>query len=218
VKIFGKRADALKDIFTEYVVNLRECIKWFEDFFFAYSKGICGEDLEGLEREVRHAESKCDDKRREIQKLLTTGAFMPDFRSDIFKLIERADSVPNKAEDIVVFVSIACIPIPPEFSDLFRELLDMTVRCSRDLADAVELVLEDLHAAMEKAKIVEDAESEIDKIERRLYKNIFHHMDPELTPGKKLLLKRFVEGVATISDKAEDASDHIELMAIKRKA
>ena len=218
MKLFGKKAGDLKVHFEEYVNEMRGCIKWFEDFFYAYSKGICGQDLEGLEREVRHAESKCDDKRREIQKLLTTGAFMPDFRSDIFKLIERADKVPNKAEDLVVFVSIACIPIPIEFTELFRELLDKTVDCAKDLADSFELVLVDLDKALEKAKQVEDIESEIDKLERRLYRNIFHHMDPDLTPGKKLLLKRFVEGIATISDKAEDASDHIELMAIKRKA
>lgn len=214
--LFGKKANSLKDEFKSYVEEFRKCMKGFEDFFYAWSQGICGEDLEDLERYVRHQESRCDTHRREIQKMLTTGAFMPDFRSDIFNLIENVDKVANKSEEIVVFVSIACFPIPEDIKEIFREILTLTVQCTKHLSEALDLLLDDLKAAMEEANLVEDVESEIDTLERRIFRSIFHNQ--EIRPGDKMLLKHFIEGVCDISDKSENASDRIELMAIKRKA
>jgi predicted phosphate transport protein (TIGR00153 family) len=215
---FGNRAETLKGLFSAYVADLRDCIRSFEAFFVAYSKGACGDELEALSGEVRDAESRCDTKRREIQKQLAAGAFLPDFRSDIFDLIDRVDRVPNQMEDIVIYVSIACTPFPASLSSLFGEIIQRNIACVRDLADALDLLLIDLKASTERAKTVEVEETEIDTLERELYRGIFREKSDTTTPGQKLLLKEFVRGACAVSNRAEDAADRIELLAIKRRA
>lgn len=218
MQIFGRKAKSLKSLLSEYASELRDCIQWFETFFLTYSNGICGNELEDIAKEVRNAESRCDTKRREIQKELAAGAFMPDFRSDIFKLIEAVDRVPNQAEDIVIYVSIACTPIPDILSNSFKEVIHRNVKCAKDLAEALDLLLIDLNSCLKIAKNTEVEETEIDSLERDLYRGIFHRPDNEATPGQKILLKEFVQGVCAISNRVEDASDLIELIAITRRA
>ncbi len=215
---FGNRAETLKGLFSAYVADLRDCIRSFEAFFFAYSKGVQGDELEELASRVRDAESRCDTNRREIQKQLAAGAFLPDFRSDIFDLIDRVDRVPNQMEDIVVYVSIANTPFPTSLSSLFGEIIQRNIACVRNLADALDLLLIDLKASTERAKTVEVEETEIDTLERELYRGIYRENSETTAPGHKLLLKEFVRGVCAVSNRAEDASDRIELLAIKRRA
>ncbi len=215
MKMFGKKAETLKDVIERYVKEMRGTIKLFENFFMEYIREATQEKMLEIAREVRHSETRCDDVRREVQALLYTGAFMPDFRGDIFDLIERADRVPNKIEELAVFVSFAFVHLPKDLEREFETMVIKTILCANSLADAVELVMVDLDKAAQKAKYVEEVESEIDKIERHMMHVIFHHND--IDQGTKILFKKFVEGISSISDKAEDASDRIELMAIKRK-
>lgn len=215
---FGNRAEALKSLFSAYVANFRDCIRSFESFFLVYLKGVYGDELEQRASRVRDAESRCDTNRREIQKRLATGAFLPDFRSDLFDLIDRVDRVPNQMEDIVVYVSIANTPFPMSLSSLFEEIIQRNIACVRDLADALDLLLIDLKASTDRAKTVEVEETEIDTLERQLYRGIFRENSDTTTPGKRLLLKEFVRGVCAVSNRAEDAADRIELLAIKRRA
>lgn len=215
---FGNRAEMLKGLFSAYVADLRDGIRSFEAFFLAYLKGVQADKLEALAGEVRDAESRCDTHRREIQKQLAAGAFLPDFRTDIFDLIDRVDRVPNQMEDIVVYVAAANSPFPTSLSDLFGEIIQRNIACVRDLADALDLLLIDLKASTDRAKTVEVEETEIDTLERELYRGIFSERSQTTAPGQRLLLKDFVRGVCAVSNRAEDAADRIELLAIKRRA
>lgn len=216
MKVFGKKASSVKEVLDNYVAEMKNCTSLFIQFFEKYLSGAIGEDLRGLERKVRHSESRCDDIRVEIQMLLTTGTFMPDFRSDIFSIVESIDRVPNKIEDIVVLTTIARTPLPAKYVDLFRQMITVTEECVVNLAEAVELILEDLKKATDRADIVEKDESRIDRLEHAFNDMVFQ--DETMDMGQKLLLKRMSEGIAAISDKAEDASDKIDLIAIKRRA
>lgn len=216
MKVFGKKANSVNDLLDKYVAEMRTCISASQDFFDKYLGGALGDDLKELERAVRHSESRCDDIRVEIQALLTTGTFMPDFRSDIFNVIDTLDRVPNKIEDIVVFITIARVSLPEKYQAIFKEMIDVTEECVINLAEAVELILKDLSKATEKAEIVGNDESRVDKLEHTFYDMVF--TDDSLDTGQKLLLKRFGEGISSISDRAEDAADRIDLIALKRKA
>lgn len=216
MKVFGKKPVSVKDLLDKYVAEMRNCSSSANEFFHLYMNGVIGDDLRELERNVRHSESRCDDIRVEIETVLMTGTFMPDFRSDIFSVIDTIDRVPNKIEDIVVFLTIARTPLPARYQALFKEMVSVTEECVSNLSDAVELILEDLEKATERTEIVDKDESRVDKIEHAFYDMIF--TDETLDMGQKLLLKRIGEGVAAISDKAEDAADRIDLIAIKRKA
>jgi predicted phosphate transport protein (TIGR00153 family) len=216
--LFSNRAKTLKGLLSRYIADLRDSIRSFEAFFFAYSTGVCGDELEEFASQVRAAESRCDTRRRAIQNHLAAGTLLPDFRSDIFDLVDRVDRVPNQMEDIVIYVSTAYTSFPKSLSGLFDEIVQRNISCARNLADALDLLLIDLKASMERAKTVEVDETEIDTLERDIYRGIFREEGDTITPGRKLLLKEFVCGVCAVSNRAEDAADRIELLAIKNRA
>ncbi len=206
----------LKQEIAKYCEEMIQCAKLFQDFFLAYTNGKCGDEMMDMVREVRHSEARCDICRREVHSVLYEHNYMPDLRSDIFDLIEKIDGVPNRMEAIVVYVSVACTPIQQDMKEDFEQMVRKTVTCVENLAESINHVLLDLKIASEKAKYVEDVESDVDKLERSLYQKIF--ANKEIDMGTKMLLRKFVEEVADVSDRAEDTSDIIELMMIKRRA
>ncbi len=216
--LFGDKVKTLRGLLSRYIDDLRDSIRSFEAFFFAYSQGVCGDELEEFEYQVRAAESRCDNHRRAIQNHLVAGTFLPDFRSDIFDLVDCIDRVPNQMEDIVIYVSTAHTTFPNSLSGLFDEIVQRNISCVRNLADALDLLLIDLKASTKRAKTVEVDETEIDRLERDIYRGIFRYEGDTITLGRKLLLKEFVCGVCAVSNRAEDAADRIEHLAIKNRA
>lgn len=215
---FGNKLRTLKGLLSKYIADLRGSIRLFEAFFLAYSKGVSGAELEKFAGQVRASESRCDNHRRAIHSHLEAGTFLPDFRSDIFDLVDRVDRVLNQMEDIVIYVSTAYTTFPNSLSGLFDEIVQRNISCVRNLADALDLLLIDLKASTERAKAVEVDETEIDTLERDIYRGIFRDESDAITLGRKLLLKDFVCGVCAVSNRAEDAADRIALLAIKNRA
>lgn len=216
--LFGNKVKTLRELLSKYVADLRNGIQLFETFFLAYSSGANGAELEELAGQVRAAESRCDSHRRAIQNHLAAGTFLPDFRSDIFNLVDCVDRVPNQMEEIVIYITSAYTSFPNSISGLFDEIVQRNISCVKSLADALDLLLFDLKASMERAKIVVTGETEIDQLERDIYRGIFRDEGDTITLGRKLLLKDFVCGVCAVSNRAEDASDRIALLAIKNCA
>jgi uncharacterized protein Yka (UPF0111/DUF47 family) len=71
---------------------------------------------------------------------------------------------------------------------------------------------EDIKTIREKAKEVGIMESTIDKEEWDITRDIFK---TDLDYGHKIHLKQCLEGIVTISDRAEDTSDQLQLIIIK---
>ena len=70
----------------------------------------------------------------------------------------------------------------------------------------------DIQDIREKAKQVGIIESEVDKEEWAIARDIFN---TELDYGHKIHLTRCLESIVKVSDRAEDAADALEIMIIK---
>jgi uncharacterized protein Yka (UPF0111/DUF47 family) len=77
----------------------------------------------------------------------------------------------------------------------------------------IEHLFRDLAKLHEDTQAIEKIEGEIDQRERALIKQLFK-MDLDL--AKKLQLHGFVERLVEISDRAEDLSDHVDIIAVDR--
>jgi predicted phosphate transport protein (TIGR00153 family) len=178
----------------------------------AHFEGRSAVELEALAAAVRESESCCDTLRRGIEYHLYTGALLPSLRGDIFNLLEKYDKVPNKAEDVANFLSLVAPEIPKELHGDFGEILGRTHKAAKSLSCAMTSLFKNLKQSIARAKEVELAESTIDKLERQLTRRIFR-LDMDM--GGKLLIYEFLKMCCAISDRAENASDRIEIIAVK---
>jgi hypothetical protein len=105
--------------------------------------------------------------------------------------------------------------IPKELAPLVIELLNAAIKTYDDLITSVNALDEDVNKALDYAKKVEIDEEEADKIERKLLQKIFE--SEKMTTYAKIIWNEVITKIGDIADKAEDASDQVMLMAIKRR-
>jgi len=85
------------------------------------------------------------------------------------------------------------------------------------LRDSVEMLIIDIDRALEKTKDVNKLEHEIDETEQGIFREMYEferHLDPLSVVQLSDILHRF----ENISDRAEDASDLIEIIAYTFRA
>lgn len=214
MEFFSKKKQltgALDDYCKEIDETLRALLETMKIFY----AGKPMDEVEEYAKKVRKQESKCDEYRRDIEFQLYAGALMPGARGDIFSLLEDLDKVPNKIEDVANFIALIGPEVPPVLHEDLEEIIKLTVKCVSNLTGATQQLFKNLKKAHEEAHTVEEIETEIDKLERRLIRRIFQ-MD-DIPYGQKMLLRELVMSLCGISDRAENASDKIEITAIKRK-
>ena len=214
MEFFSKKKHLTKAL-EDYTSEIDRTMAVFSETMQAFFKGKDEDTLDDLCGKVRKQESKCDRHRREIEKQMFAGALMPSARGDIFALMEALDKVPNKAEDVANFVAQVMPDVPEDLHGDIQEILKLTNKCISVLLAAVSQLFKNLQKASEDAQQVDEIESDIDKLERRLIRNIFRNK--ELAYGHRMMLRELVVSLCAISDRAENASDRIEIAAIKRK-
>lgn len=213
MEIFTKKKH-LNEALDNYCLEVDATIDALVDTMDEFFAGKDLDDVEKVAKRVRKSESKCDSHRREIEQQLFSGALMPSARGDIFTLLEALDKVPNKAEDLANFVALVGPEVPEELHADIREILKLTVTCTRALTAAISTLFKNLKQASEQAQEVENIETEIDKLERRLIRRIFQM---EIPYGHRMMLRELVTTMSAITDRAENASDRLEIIAVKRK-
>ena len=206
----------ITDALDDYCDEIDKTQKAFlETIKLFYAKKPLNE-VELSAKKVRKKESKCDEYRRMIEYQLFAGSLMPGARGDIFALLEELDKVPNKFEDVANFITLISPEVPLDLHDDIEEIILLTEKCVHNLTLAARQLFRNMKKAHEQAKTVEEIETEIDKLERRLIRRIFQLEN--ISHGQKMMLRELVMQICGISDRAENASDKIEITAIKRKS
>ena len=212
--IFGGKESHVFELIEEHLEVVGKTLETFRRLIEAYLQG----DFEGakeLEGEVTRLESEADKLRREIELMLYEGAFLPASRGDYVRLSELIDQVADAAESASHTLVLAKPKVPEELGDELTALVDASIETYLKLVEAVKALNEDVDRALELAKETEDLEENADKVEYRLKAKVF---DSEtITTYAKLIWNQAITKVGDIADRAEDASDQVMLMAIKRR-
>ncbi|WP_456420805.1 TIGR00153 family protein [Thermococcus sp.] len=212
--IFGGKESNVFDAIDRHLEVVHETVKAFERLIEAYLAGNF-ERAKELEGEVTRLESEADKLRRSIELMLYEGAFLPASRGDYVRLSELIDQVADAAESAAHTLILAKPRVPEELKGEIVRLVKEAVKTYEKLMEAVKALNEDVDMALELAKATEDLEEEADRVEYEVKARVFE--SETITTYAKLIWNQAITKVGDIADRAEDASDQVMLMAIKRR-
>ncbi len=212
--LFGGKESDVFDAIEEHLKVVEETIKAFRELVATYIDGNL-EEAKKYEELVGDLETKADGLRRSIEMMLYEGAFLPANRGDYARLSELIDQVADAAESAAHTIILAKPKIPADMGKDVLTLVDSTMETYGKLRKSVEALNTDVDMAMKLAKETEDAEERADEVEYRLKKAVFDSED--VTTYAKLIWNQILTKIGDIADRAEDASDQVLLMSVKRR-
>jgi predicted phosphate transport protein (TIGR00153 family) len=184
---------------------------------------------ETIGREISKMETEADRGRREFMRVLHEGAFLPAFRGDLARLADRLDRVADTAEgamrtmllrEKIVRTLRAAerrSPKVKDFSARLQKMAELTIRTADTLKEAIGMLTTDIDSALKKVRDVNELEHEVDMVQQALLKDLYE-CERYFDPVSVMQLTDILERFENISDRAEDASDVIEIIAYTFRA
>lgn len=211
--IFKKEKHA-RELFLSHLHLVRKCLEASKSTLENYLAGNLETAFSAAESANRF-ESEADAKAREIREVLFQGAFLPNVRSDIYRLVEAVDSIAGKGEELTQFIANQAPSIPEVFHQDLLGIFHKSLSCFFELRTALKYYFKpkgkiaDLH---EHFMLVCRIESEVDRLQADLTRRIF---SSDLQLVEKIHIQRMVEHIGNIADLSEDAADELEFAALK---
>jgi len=212
--MFWKKAREIESAIEEYLDQAEACLAAFDKAMAVYFAEPLGDAFEQLVAETSAAESQADQQRREIEAAMYGRALIPEARGDVLGMLESIDLVPNQAEDAVQQIWLQGLVVPEKHVEEVKTLVAVNCEAFALLCGAARAMFTDVAQVVPLARKVSQAEARADRIERGLIKAIF---DAPGQTADKILLKEIVQEIAAISDRAENASDRLRIIAVKRQ-
>ncbi len=206
----------LIELYRRHTELVRECLSSFGEAIKLYIQKGLTEDSEDLIQEVISLESKADEIRREIIRLLIEKRFLlSNTRRDFLTLLEYTDKVADYSESTLDYIVMESMDITDKGQEKLMEIIDITMTMFEHLQKSIDLVFEDHQQALDNVEEIEKNESDIDLLERDLIQRLSDRDD--LTPGQKALYRDFLIMLSDLSDIIEDAGDEIEVIVALRR-
>ncbi len=173
----------------------------------------CG-DFGFLFDETHRFESQADDVREEIKTLMYDKVLLPESRGDIMRLLDGMDYIPRYMEIVLNMIKTQKLVIPDFLVPDIRDLVNASLEAVGLLRNQVEDLFRRKGRIKELVSIIDQKESQCDRIERRLISAIF---DSDLDGFIKLQLKELVIYLGDISDHVDILSKQINILSLKRR-
>ncbi len=207
----------VEELFLKHTDKVKECLDVFFDLIKMYIEQGKSKQVLGLSEQVHSLETEADDIRREIIHLLIGKSFLlPNTRRDFLSLLEYIDKVADYSEAITDYIFLQDMDISSIGKSKLEEIFIITEKQFKLLQRAVGFLFKDINRAFELVLEIDQLESEVDVIERLLISRLTKER-PDLDLCTKILYRDFINMVANISDKIEDAGDEIEIIIALRK-
>jgi len=208
-----KKQREIEALVFEHLEFVEASLRHFISALTAY---VAEEDIEKADAfalETHKAEGQADDVRRRVEMQLLSGALMPASRRDILQIVEQVDRLANAAENALDHLLLQQIQLRAELRPALLEITSKTETIFGHVKGAISSLFHEMDEALEHTRAIERIEGEIDRIERRVLRDLFE-LDIDL--AWKLQMNNFIRSVVELSDRAEDLSDHIELMVAQK--
>lgn len=209
-----KKEKRVRKLVLSHLNEVQECLMESRNALEEYIAG----DLELVRQRVNSVieiETRADALECEIRDMLLDGAFLPQIRSDVYRLVEAVDAIAGKAESVARFMIDQLPEVPEEFEGELLEIFNKSLNCFQELRKALRDYfkpkgdIENLHVHVARVCAIE---TEVDVAESGLTRRIFVS---ELSLAERIHLKQLVERIGNIADLSEDASDELEFAAMK---
>jgi len=213
--IFKKEKEVI-NLILKHFNTVEESLATAMETVETYLKGEIPK-AKSLALKVDGIETQADFIRFNIRDKLYSGAYLPMIREDIHNVVERIDKICDAAESCCDFFLDQRPEIPEELKPQFLRVTQESFGILGPFKEAMVNYLEKgggVKVIREKAKQVGVKESDVDKIEWDLTRQIF---TSSLDCGHKVHLRLCLDTIVEISDRAEDAADQLELVIIKSR-
>lgn len=211
---FFKKEKHVSDLALAYLETVEECVATAENSVLDHLAGR-RDTANTLRVRAGELESAADELRRNIGDTLFSGAYLPHARGNIYSIIDQLDGVPNAAEACCAFFTNQNPEIPDDLRPSFETLVRLSCSTVEPLGKAVRRFFkpkgkpEDIR---EHATLVGIRESEVDQLEWTLTERVFSSAQLDL--ARKMHLKRAIDRIVSLSDRAEDAAERLEFVSL----
>jgi hypothetical protein len=205
--------------------EIAEVVKKFEELIHTYFSKEDLERAEAIGRELSAMETKADRGRREFLNVLHQGAFLPAYRGDLAWLAERLDRVADTTEGAMRAILLRkqlskalrkaerkCKRIK-EWRKSFLKMAKLTTEAVEVLRESIDALAVDIHKALRKARDVDGLEHQVDLLEEGLVSDLYE-LEHLFDPLSVCQLLDVIRRLGNISDRAEDMSDSIMMLAM----
>jgi predicted phosphate transport protein (TIGR00153 family) len=207
---FGKKENNIITMFGKHLDKVEEGIELLDDVIKDYMKS---NNYRELCEKIDSIENQADVLRRGIEKEMYKGGFLPNFRGDLLGIIESVDKVMNKTESVSDIFYYETPYIPEELKDEFIKLSEEVITTYKHLKTAIESIFDNIDDASEIIKEVEKSEHNADIHEKNIKEIVFKM---NLALSQKLHIKQICENMGDIADRAENTSDRLNILLMKR--
>jgi predicted phosphate transport protein (TIGR00153 family) len=209
-----KKEKHVRKLVLEHASVVHECVAEARGVFEEY---VAGDRVGAKARAetVWNNENRGDELKREIRDALHAGAFLPQIRSDVYRLVDVTDGIAGQAEYVTDFLMDQLPDIPAEYEADLLEIFSLCVTSYHELRKAMKDFfkpkgqLEYLHGHVAR---VGELETEVDEKESDLTRRIFRS---SLGLSEKIHLSMLITEIGTIADMAEDVADELESAAMR---
>ena len=158
--------------------------------------------------QLQEIEHRGDEMTHTIIRMLNQTFITPFDREDIHRLTSSLDDVLDFVNAAATRMTLYRITNPPPAA---AEIAGFIVTQSQELSIAVSL-LDDNQQLLEHCVEVNRLENEADRVSRKAIAELFDH---EKDPIQLIKIKELYEVLETATDKAEDAANVLEAVALK---
>jgi predicted phosphate transport protein (TIGR00153 family) len=210
-----KREKQVVENIKKHADLVGETVKIFLNALRAYLEGD-REKSKILTRETHNKEKEADQCKREINKEMYQGAFMPSIREVLFIALDVIDKVANEAEKGGDFLTLIEPVIPPEIKENLIKMMDLTEQCADQLKDGIDNLFLNVEEVFEDTRKIEHLEGEVDKYVWKSIESVFR--DKSIVKfSEKMMLRELILHVNALTNRMEDASDRLDVIALKLK-
>jgi hypothetical protein len=208
-----KKEKHIVELIKKHVETVVEAVHLVQQCLNALLEGDV-EQAAQFSKHVHRKEHEADMIQREIDTELFGGAFMPSIREVLFMTVDSVDKVANRAEKLGDFITLITPGVPEEIRDDLHTMGELTYMGARKLQDAVKHLFSDIQQMHTDTIEVERLEAEVDKYAWKVLVTIFKQLEIEKF-SHRMMLREMVIHLASISNKMEDTSDRLDVIALK---
>jgi len=202
-----------KDVF-DYLCQWKKCLEDFKNGMEVYLNEGLGEKFDYHVQQTHKTESLADDLRRKVEWEMYSKALLPESRGDILGFLETMDKLPNKAESLLYQIKLQRLTFPKELNPNLERIVALSCEAIQLVYEAATNLLSrkgDIHKLADE---IDAKETECDHAEQDTIEKIF---TMDIDKAEKILLKEFIIELGNLTDRAEDVSDRLTLLSVKRR-
>lgn len=164
---------------------------------------------------ITAVENLADEIRRKIENNLYMHSLLPEYRSDVLRLLKKCDVIIDKIRDCLLNFHSELPKIPKRLHSDIIKLAKIASSAINSLVPASRAFFTDPIAVKDKIHRVYFFEKEADKLVQHIKKTLFQEIE-NIDLSQKAHLRHFVHNICSVANAAENAADIVSIMAIKR--